>query len=234
MEGVDTTYLQRTNQLATGVGLIVLNQAGENGIILDMSANKLMDAPYVDQAEAQIARSAIVMSVLEIPVPAAARAMELGRRHDVRTLLNPAPAAPLDDATLRNCDIVTPNESELRILMGLAPDDPCPTVDLARQLQARGAQTVIVTMGEKGALLMSPDRGEPLLVPGIAVDVVDTTGAGDAFNAGLAVALAEGQDMLTAIKFANCAGALACTKLGVIPAMAYRADVERLFTAHYR
>jgi ribokinase len=160
-EGVNTTYLRKTNLLATGVGLIVLNQAGENGIILDMSANKLMDPPYVDGAEAQIAASDVVMAVLEIPVLAAARAMELGRRHGVRTILNPAPAAPLDDATLRNCDIVTPNESELRILMGLAPDDASPTPELARRLQARGARTVLVTMGEKGALVLAPGGAVP-------------------------------------------------------------------------
>ena len=136
--------------MATGVGFIILNQAGENGIILDMSANKLMDAAFVDRAEAQIARSQIVMAVLEIPVPAASRAMELGRRHGVRTLLNPAPAALR--STTRcwpTATIVTPNETELRILMGLSPDDPTPTVDLACRLHGRGPQTVIVTMGEQ-------------------------------------------------------------------------------------
>ena len=91
-EGVDTTWLQRTTAMATGVGFIILNAEGENGIVLDMGANELMDSAYVDQVEAQIARSDVVMSVLEIPVAAAARAMELGKKHGVRTILNPAPA----------------------------------------------------------------------------------------------------------------------------------------------
>jgi ribokinase len=233
-EGVNTTYLRKSKQLATGVGLIILNGAGENGIILDMSANELMDPPYVDHAEALIAASDVVMAVLEIPVPAAARAMELGRKHGVRTILNPAPAAALDETVLRNCDIVTPNESELRILLGLAPNDPTPTPELARQLQARGAKTVIVTMGEKGSLLLSPGFAEPQAVPGVRVDVVDTTGAGDAFNAGLAVALGEGKEILAAVRFANCAGALACTKLGVIPSMAHRAAVDELYASNYQ
>jgi len=231
-EGVDVRYLERSPALATGVGFIILNQAGENGIILDMSANKLMDKAFVDRAEAQIARSQIVMSVLEIPVPAASRAMELGRRHGVRTLLNPAPAAVLDDRALANCDIVTPNETELRVLMGLRPDDPTPTVDLARRLHGRGPRTVIVTLGEQGALVLT-EGAETVAVPGLHVRVIDTTGAGDAFCSGLAVALSEGKELLTAVRFANCAGALACTALGVIPAMAHRAEVQSLYQASY-
>lgn len=230
-EGVDTTYLKKTQDTATGVGFIILNAAGENGIILDMGANKLMDAAFVDQLESQIGRSSVVMSVLELPVPAAARAMELGRRNGVRTILNPAPAAPLADDILGNVDYLTPNETELRILMGLAPNDPTPTEQLARLLTTRGIGTLIVTLGEKGALLFAGE--DQIHVPAVTVDVVDTTGAGDAFNAGLAVALAEGWDLLAAVKFANCSGALACTRLGVVPALAGRAAVDDLYRKHF-
>ncbi|RME77817.1 MAG: ribokinase [Chloroflexi bacterium] len=230
-EGVNTRYLHRTEKMATGVGFIILNQAGENGIILDMSANRLMDAAFVDGVESQIARSDLVASVLEIPVEAAARAMALGRRHGVRTLLNPAPAAPLDESILQNVDVLTPNETELRILLGLPPDDPTPTPELAHRLQEMGARTVVVTMGHAGALIL--DDGIQTQVPGVGVEVVDTTGAGDAFNAGLAVALSEGRDLVEAVKFANCCGALACTRLGVIPALPDRQAVERVFEANF-
>ncbi len=230
-EGVDTTYLHKTKKMATGVGFIILNEAGENGIILDMGANELMDAKFVDQVEGQIARSDVVMSVLELPVPAAARTMELGKKHGVRTILNPAPATALGDAVLKHVDYLTPNETELRILLGLAPDDPAPTLDLARQLRARGVGTLIVTMGDKGAMILS-DEGL-MEVSGVSVDVVDTTGAGDAFNSGLAVALAEGRDVVSAVKFANCSGALACTKLGVIPSLASREAVDAFFAERY-
>ena len=156
-EGVDTTWLKRTTAMATGVGFIILNAEGENGIILDMGANELMDSAYVDKVEEQIARSDVVMSVLEIPVSAAARAMALGKKHGVRTILNPAPATALDGSVLQNVDYLTPNETELRILLGLAPDDPSDTVELARQLRARGVGNLIVTMGEKGALILTED-----------------------------------------------------------------------------
>jgi ribokinase len=230
-EGVNTRYLTKTHDKATGVGFIILNQAGANGIILDMSANELLDAAFVNRAEDQIARSDIVLSVLEIPVKGAARAMELGRKHSVRTLLNPAPATPIDDAVLRNVDFITPNEIELRILLGLAPNDPTPTPELASRLTARGANEIIVTCGENGALVLS--GGTFTEVAGIKVDVVDTTGAGDAFSSALAVGLTEGRSLIDAVRFANCAGALACTALGVIPAMARRDAVDRLYRKNY-
>ncbi len=230
-EGVDTTFLQKTPQMATGVGFIILNPAGENGIILDMSANKLLDAAFVDQAEAQIARSDMVMSVLEIPVEAAARAMELGRRHGIPTILNPAPATRLDETILKRVDYLTPNETELRILLGLPPDDATPTIELAAHLRAQGVGHLIVTMGEKGALILTESHSQ--VVPGAAVEVIDTTGAGDAFNAGLAIALAEGKTLVEAVKYANCAGALACTQLGVIPGLGRRPQVEALYRQTY-
>ncbi|MCL4393303.1 MAG: ribokinase [Chloroflexi bacterium] len=230
-EKVNTRYLRKRHDAATGVGFIILDPEGHNGIILDMGANKLMDRHSVDLVEEQIAQSDIVMSVLELPVEPAARAMELGHQHGVRTLLNPAPAVRLDDAVLKNVDYLTPNETELRILLGLAPDDPAPTPDLARRLQARGVRNVVVTMGGEGALVLS-DAGMTH-VTGVKVQVVDTTGAGDAFNAALAVALAEGRDLIPAVEFASCAGALECTKLGVIPGLPAREAVDRMYSDCY-
>jgi ribokinase len=192
-----------------------------------MGANTLVDAAFVDAVEAQIAHSATVMSVLEIPAQAAARAMELGRKHGVRTILNPAPATPLDGSVLKYVDVLTPNETELRILMGLTPDDPTPTPELARALRAHGVETLVVTMGERGALIMNDDGATS--VPGVQVDVVDTTGAGDAFNCGLAVALSEGRSLVEAVRYGVCTGALACTRLGVIPALASREASDDLY-----
>ena len=230
-EGVDTTYLRQSDRMATGVGFIILNQAGENGIILDMSANKLMDSAFVDEVEEQIARSDVVMSVLEIPVEAAVRAMELGQKHGVKTILNPAPAQPLPPAAFQHIDYLTPNDTELRILLGLSPDDATPTLELAEKLRGYGVGNLIVTMGDDGALLMTKAGVEK--VPGVTVEVVDTTGAGDAFNSGLAVALAAGRPLADAVRYANCAGAIACTKLGVIPSLGMQAQVDQFYAEHY-
>lgn len=110
-EGVGTEYLAETAELATGAGFIIVNPQGKNGIILDMGANKLMDRQFVRKAEVVIARSDIVLSVLEIPVEAAAEAMAIGREHGVKTILNPAPATPLPNEILRELDLITPNET---------------------------------------------------------------------------------------------------------------------------
>lgn len=230
-EGVNTDYLEITDKCTTGAGFIILNQAGENGIILDMGANELMDSAFVDQVEEKITTSDVVMSVLELPVEAASRAMALGRKHGVRTILNPAPAALLPDETLANIDTLTPNETELRILLGLPPDDPTPSEELAQRLRDCGVGNLVVTLGEKGALILTDDGLQR--VKGVAVDVVDTTGAGDSFNAGLAMALAEGRDLLPAVQFATCCGALACTRLGVIPGLPFREAVDELYAKHY-
>ena len=224
-EGVHTQHLRRTELRNTGVGFITLNAAGENHIVLDPGANSLLLPEHIDKAEDLIASSDIVLGVLEIEPETAQRGMMLARSYAVTTVLNPAPAQPLGDAFLAEVDLLTPNESELRILSGLPPDDPADAIELAHALQARGVRDVVVTRGSRGALVVRAD-GVTEEVPGYEVEVVDTTGAGDAFNLALAVALGDGKPLLDAVRFANAAGALACTKLGVIPALPSRGDVE--------
>lgn len=226
-EGVDAGHVVTLADRATGVGFIILNTEGNNFIILDMGANDAMDAAAVDMAARRIAHSDVVMAVLEIPIAAAARAMALGRAAGAITILNPAPARPLPDAIFQHVDVLTPNESELRILLGLPADAPQSSRELAIELRKRGVGTVVVTMGRNGALILSDEHD--LLIPAVTVPVVDTTGAGDAFNAGLAVALAEGRELPDAVRFAAAAGSHACTRLGVIPSLGRRGEVDALF-----
>ena len=230
-EGVDTSHITQTSKKPTGAGIIVLNAEGENFIILDLGANDLMDRSFVETSEARIATSDIVMTVLEIPVEGAQRAMELGRAGGAKTIMNPAPATALPNAIFEHVDVLTPNETELRILMGLAPDDPTPTRDLALRLRDRGVGTIVVTMGPAGALVLAEGIDEIVETP--KVDVVDTTGAGDAFNAGLAVALGEGHPLLEAVRYATCCGAHACTRLGVIPSLPTRDEMMAIFNIHW-
>lgn len=226
-EGVDAALVAARAERATGVGFIILNDKGENFIILDMGANELMDAGTVEAGEARIKASDVVMTVLEIPIPAAARAMELGRKHGARTILNPAPARALPDSIFRHVDYLTPNESELRILLGLPADDPRSSRQLAGELRRRGVRNVVVTLGRTGALVLTDEID--VKVPAIPVEVVDTTGAGDAFNSGFAVALGEGRDIVDAVRFGVVCGGIACTRLGVIPGLPDRAQADALF-----
>lgn len=226
-EGVGTQHLRRTAHRNTGVGFITLNAEGDNHIVLDMGANHLLSPAEVDAAEELIAASDVVLSVLEIAPETAARGMELARKHGAISILNPAPAQPLMAEHLVHVDVLTPNESELRILLGLAPDDATDTLELAHRLQRQGVKNLVVTRGGQGALVIE-ESGAVTQVPGFSVSVVDTTGAGDAFTCALGVALAEGQPLAQAVRFAAAAGALACTKLGVIPALPTRAAVDEL------
>lgn len=230
-ERVHTEHLHRTSQRNTGVGFITLNATGDNHIVLDMGANKLLAPADVDAAEDVIAQSDVVLAVLEIPPATAARAMELAQRHGRLAILNPAPAVPVEPALLAHVDVLTPNESELRILLGLTPDDPTDTLVLAGRLRQMGVRTIVVTRGSQGALIIHAD-GTPEQVPGVSVAVVDTTGAGDAFTSALAVALGSGQLLSAAVRYATHAGALACTKLGVIPALATQQMVATFIASH--
>ena len=226
-EGVDASLVTTRGERPTGVGFIILNSKGENFIILDMGANELLDADAVDMGEAQIAGSDVVMTVLEVPTPAAARAMELGRKHGAMTILNPAPARALPKSIFEWVDYLTPNESELRILLDLPADDPRSSRELAGELRRRGVRNVITTLGRDGAMILTDTVD--LRVPAVEVDVTDTTGAGDAFNSGFAVALAEGRDLVEAVRFGVACGGIACTRLGVIPSLPDRARADAAY-----
>jgi len=223
-EGVGTHHLGQSKAKGTAIGFALVNEAGENSCLLDMMANELVDADWLDQAEEQIARSDLLLASMEIPISGVIRSLELARKHKVRTILNPAPAVPLSPDQLKLADVLTPNQSELRALNGLEPDAIASDLELASGLQGKGAHTIVLTRGSEGAWLLQ--NGECAEIPGHDVDAVDTTGAGDAFNATLAVALAEGQDFRPAIELANAAGAYACTKVGCVPGLAHREELK--------
>ena len=165
---------------------------------------------------------------LEIPLDTAACAAELAHRAGVPVILNPAPApaGPLPAGLLGCVGILTPNESEAGALLGVRVADLPSAKDAALSLVSQGVGKVIITLGARGALVVSAEVQQ--LVPGYPVEVIDTTAAGDAFNGGLAVALAAGKGLVEAVRFANGCGALATTKLGAQPSLPSLADVTCL------
>jgi ribokinase len=217
-EGIDTTWVTRCVEAPTGVGFIVVEEeSGHNSIVLDPGANELLTAMDVAKAEAALASASVVLTQLEIPVEAAESALALGRKAGAITILNPAPVRPLPASVLGLVDILTPNEKEARILAGRAPDVSIDAEIVARELIQHGAKQIVMTLGERGALLVS-DRSTKYF-PSVSVEAVDTTGAGDAFNAGLATALAQGTSLAEAVQFAGITGGMAVTKHGVIPSL---------------
>lgn len=222
-EGIATGHIHRLPNTNTGVGMVTLLPSGDNWIVGHLGANLLMRPHHVDAFEQPIARSDVVMAQLEAPLETVARALELGRKHRALTILNPAPGQPLQPDLLANVDVLTPNESETRILLGLPPNDPTPTTDLAGRLLNLGVENIIVTRGEHGALIVTSRGIEE--VPAIPLKALDVTGAGDSFNAALAVGLAEGLDLNAAVKQATLAGAFTTTHLGVIDGLPTRAEL---------
>jgi len=229
-EGIDVTHVSVDPEEATGIALITLDAAGQNSIILAPGANMRLTVAHVEAAAQTIADAEILICQLESPLEVVTRAIELARAQGVRVILNPAPARPLDTALLHLVDYLIPNESETTLLTGIQVTDLSSAEKAAANLRERGVSTVILTLGEQGALLANA-RGM-IHVPGYSVEVVDTTAAGDAFVGGFAVALAEGQPLPEAVRFANAAGALAVTRLGAQPSLPTRREVEQFLAQH--
>lgn len=215
----------------TGAAYIFLeNATGNNAIIVAAGAAGRISVQDVEANRPLIEGAKVFITQLEQPIPAARRALEIARAVGVRTILNPAPAAELDDAFLALCDIVTPNESETESLTGL-PVTTIPEAETAaRALLARGVGACLITLGERGALYVDRDRS--FHVPVISAGkVLDTTGAGDAFNGGFAVALTEGRDLPDAVRFGCATAGISVTRAGTAPAMPARAEIDALLAA---
>lgn len=212
----------------TGAAFIfVSTETGNNAIIVESGAAAKLSAADVRAAEAAIADAKVFMTQFEQPIAAAMEGLRLARAHGAITILNPAPAVPVDDAIWALCDYVTPNETEAAALTGLPVEDEDQALLAAKELVRRGARNALITLGEKGALL----HGEAgtFIVPAFTVEkVVDTTGAGDAFNGGFAVALAEGQSPVDAVSFGGATAALSVQKPGTAPSMPTRTEIEEL------
>ncbi|MGB8064292.1 MAG: ribokinase [Candidatus Sulfotelmatobacter sp.] len=230
-EGVGVSHTKRSREAPTGVGFIVVEEeSGRNCIVIDPGANALLRAADVAEAETALQSASVVLTQLEIPVEAAASAMERGRANGAITVLNPAPAAPLPVSLLRSVDVLTPNEGEAKVLAGYPPDAVVEPQVVAQQLIRSGVKHVVITLGEQGALLVNADSQTHF--PAVQVQAVDTTGAGDAFNAGLAVALAHRSSIEQAVEFATITGAMAVTREGVIPSLPGREEVLAFLSDH--
>lgn len=226
-EGIDVSHVAQTGDAPTGVGFIMVDASGNNCITIDPGANELLTADDVSREEAAFDTAKAVLTQLEIPVAAAEAAMARGRVKGALTILNPAPVRPLPESILQLVDIITPNQSEARVLAGRSPNEVCDAEEIARDLIRCGVKQVVMTLGEKGALIVTGSSS--LRVPALKMDAVDTTGAGDAFNAGLAMALACGAGLEDAVRFAVVTGGLAVTREGVIPSLPNRDEVLRCY-----
>ncbi|MEO6923765.1 MAG: PfkB family carbohydrate kinase, partial [Bryocella sp.] len=180
-----------------------------------------------------IRSSTVFLTQLELPLAVVERGLELARAAGVPTILNPAPAPtqPLPESMIALADFIIPNETEAAILTGMPVEDIAQAKAAAKKLQAMGARNVILTLGSKGALVVTEDGAETIVPSFSAGTVVETTGAGDAFCGGLAAALAEGQPLLEAVRFGCATAGISVTRAGTAPSMPKRQEIEALLAS---
>lgn len=216
-EHIDTAFVRQIDVEPSGVALIEVDDSGENRIVIVPGSNALTGEDAALEAREAIETSRILLLQLETPLPGVLKAAHLAR--DARTLviLDPAPARPLPDELLAACDYITPNETELTELTSMPADTDEQAVSACRTLLERGAGAVLHKRGARGAMLVT--REGVCVIPGYRVKAIDTTAAGDTFNAGFAAGLSLGWDVRESIRLANAAAGLSTTALGAQGAM---------------
>lgn len=220
---VDVSLVRRADA-ATGTAIIIVDENGQNSIVLSAGANGKVGPE--DVAAARFQDFKLLLLQLEIPLETVICAARRARENGLQVVLNPAPARSLPDELIRLTDYVVPNESELGLLTDQEVNDAASAESAARRLLERGPRAVIVTLGSRGALLVTQE--EATHVNPFKVDVVDTTAAGDAFIGGFASALLQEKPLKEAVRYGSASGALATTKFGAQPSLPSRDEVEEL------
>lgn len=225
-EGVGVEGICSTASAATGTALIVVDRDGRNQIAVAPGSNRVLGVEHLRARAADFAWADVVVASLEVPLATAGWALGEARRRRAITICNPAPMPDAALDFLASIDYLTPNAGEAERLSGVAVGDVAAAAAAAERLLALGPRVVVVTLGERGAVACGP-HGR-LHAPAVPVTALDTTAAGDAFTAALAVALADGRDLAPSLAFAAAAAALTCTRRGAQASLPAREEVERL------
>jgi ribokinase len=222
-EGIETKYVVKDPVLPSGVALITVDATGENSIVVAPGSNGNLKEEDVPPSIFESKKYEILMLQLEIPMATVEYSARKATENGMKVILNPAPAASLSDELLRNTWLLTPNETEAGMISGTVITD-IPSAERASVIiQERGVKNVIITLGETGAYVKSENYWG--LIPGIKVDAIDTTAAGDVFNGALAVALSEGKDLYEAVLFANKAASISVTRMGAQASVPFRSEL---------
>lgn len=216
---------------ATGIAMITVDQEGQNSIVVASGANMALNPEDIRTAWERIRDIDVVVMPLEVSLDCIEETVRLAKESSAKVVLNPAPAQLLPDELLKNVDVLVPNESETSMLTGLGVETMEEAEAAALKLLDKGVGAVVLTLGSRGALLVS-ETERVQTIPPYAVDVVDTTAAGDAFVAALSVGISSGLPLESAVRQANAAGALAATKLGAQPSMPTKEEVLQLMEQH--
>lgn len=227
-EGIETRHIALDQERATGVALITVDRKGQNSISVASGANYGLTAEDVRTAWEQTGEVDVLVMPLETPLESLYAAVELATTDGARIILNPAPAQKLNQDFFTNIDVLVPNESEAEFLAGIEVDGDTTARRAAMALMTQGAKAIIITLGERGALLADGPPDDPSFhhLKGHDLDAIDTTAAGDCFVGAFAASSAEEKPLLEAARIANAAAALSVTKRGAQPSLPSRANVE--------
>jgi ribokinase len=223
-EGIDTQYIVKDIEFPSGVALITVDSAGENSIVVAPGSNGNLLEEDIPAEIFETCKFEILLLQLEIPINTVEYSAVTASEHGIKVILNPAPACKLSDNLLKHTWLITPNETEAEAITGMTITD-IPSVERASALlQERGVKNVIITLGQAGAFVKSENYTG--LIPGVKVNPVDTTAAGDVFNGALAVAISEGNALNDAVIFANKAASISVTRMGAQASAPYRNEIK--------
>ncbi len=223
--GIDLTYLYKSNKQRTGVGFIILDDNGIPAMVTTLGANEELNKDLVINAIEHQSEAKVLLTQFEIPPEIALFAARTAQNFNMLSIINPAPFVDIDLAELNGIDILVPNESEAKSLLGYQQNDIVVTLELAKALRKMsGAHIVIITLGEQGIVATSDSKDWE--VKPIKVKAIDTSGAGDVFCASLAAGIIKGWDIQKASEWACLASALSVTKAGSIPSFPTTMEVE--------
>jgi ribokinase len=231
-DGINVSYVFKDHAAPSGVALIFVGKNGENSIAVAPGANGRLSPADVRKARIAFAGASLLVMQLETPLATVLAAAQLATEAGLRVILNPAPARPLPDKLFRHISILTPNETETELLTGIRVNNPADAATAAGRLMVKGVETVIITLGRRGAFVATKEGRQ--LVPGFKVKPVDTTAAGDIFNGALAAALDENKPLLEAVRFANAAAAISVTRLGAQPSAPDRKEIDSFLATRSR
>lgn len=231
-DGIDISKLHVQLQIPTGIAMIQVADSGENSICLSAEANDALTEELVNLNIETITQADTLLLQLETPMDGVRRAVQAAQAAGTQVVLNPAPAQALDDQLLACVDIITPNETEAEVLTGVSVTDDLSAQLAANVLHEKGIDCVLITLGAKGVWLsMKGDAVVSELIAGFRVHALDTTAAGDTFNAGLVTAMLEGKTIDEAIRFAHAAAAISVTRFGAQTSIPERSEVDAFIDA---
>jgi ribokinase len=224
-QGIDATYVRIAEGVSSGVAPIFVDPSGQNRIIVVKGANDMLSPEDVDDAAPLLRKADTIILQFEIPLRTVYHAVKFARTNGIRCIVNPAPAQPVDFKEVGTADYFIPNESEAETITGMPVHSIDEAKNCAESLLRQGMRKVVITLGERGSLVASPDGVE--LIPAFKVHAIDTTGAGDAFIGSFAVFLGEGLPEKEALTRANVYAALSTTKVGTQKSFCNREEFER-------